>query len=83
MFYTGVPKTSASNDLISVPEAHPARDPPFYRVDLRLEKRWQLTRKAWVSFVFEVLNATLSKETFGSSTIGPVTIPSVGLEAGF
>jgi hypothetical protein len=83
VFYTGAPKSTASNDLISVPLAHPPRDPAFFRVDVRLEKRWQLTRKAWVSFVFEVLNATLTKETFGSRTIGPVTIPSIGLEAGF
>ena len=55
----------------------------FYRVDVRLEKRWQLTPKAWLSFVFEVMNVTLSKETVGTRTIGPVTIPSVGLEAGF
>ena len=83
VFYTGVPKSLSSDDLITVPQAHPPRDPPFYRVDVRLEKRWQITRKAWVSFVFEVLNATLSKETFGSTSIGPVTIPSIGLEAGF
>jgi hypothetical protein len=57
-------------------------------VDLRLEKRWPLAKSAWISFVTEVMNATLSKETFASgtgadTTIGPVTIPSVGVEGGF
>ena len=84
VFYTGVPK---SNDVRGAsappPEAHPARDPAFYRIDARLEKRWQLAKKAWISLVVEGLNVTLSKETFGSSQIGPVTIPSIGVEAGF
>jgi hypothetical protein len=30
-----------------------------------------------------VLNATLSKEKFGDSEIGPIVIPSIGAEAGF
>lgn len=66
----------------------PERGPAFYRVDLRLEKRWQVGKQGWLSFVTEVMNATLSKETFASgtgedTTIGPVTIPSVGVEGGF
>ena len=83
VFYTGVPKSPAADNVIVTPESHPDRQPVFYRVDVRLEKRWQLTPKAWLSFVFEVMNVTLSKETVGTRTIGPVTIPSVGLEAGF
>ncbi len=83
VFYTGAPKSPDGSDLLRAPLSDPARDPPFYRLDLRLEKRWQIRPRAWLSFVFEVLNATLSKETFGSTSIGPVTIPSVGLEAGF
>jgi len=61
------------------------RDPAFYRIDLRLEKRWQLSlgKRTWISLVLEVMNATLHKETFGSTEIGPVTIPSIGVEAGF
>jgi hypothetical protein len=57
-------------------------------VDLRFEKRWAVgPTGAWLSFVVEVLNATLSRETFSSGvgseqTIGPITIPSVGLEGG-
>ena len=38
------------------------RLPSFYRVDLRLEKRWQLTQTVWLTYVAECRNATLSKE---------------------
>lgn len=66
---------------------------PFFRVDVRFEKRWPRgTNGAWVSFVFEVLNASLSKEVVSyecdanqcrEEAIGPVTIPSIGLEGAF
>jgi outer membrane receptor protein involved in Fe transport len=65
---------------------------PFVRVDLRLEKRWVLTEKAWVSVTAELFNATLSTEVTSrtctangcySQELGPVTIPSIGLEAAF
>jgi hypothetical protein len=84
VFYTGVPKTVLPRGLIVPPPSlHPDRDPDFFRLDLRLEKRWLLGKRGWISLVFEVLNATLSKETIASQTIGPVTIPSIGVEAGF
>ena len=38
---------------------------------------------AWLAFVAEFLNATLHKETVQSRQIGPVAIPSIGLEGGF
>lgn len=66
---------------------------PFFRLDVRFEKRWPRgTDGAWVSFVVEVLNATLTEEVVSYScdqvecreeTIGPVTIPSIGLEGAF
>jgi TonB family protein len=84
VFYTGVPKSNTVRGATSpVPEAHPERDPAFYRIDLRLEKRWLIGQKGWISLVLEGLNVTLHKETFGSTEIGPVSIPSIGLEAGF
>jgi hypothetical protein len=84
VFYTGVPtRVEAAGTITPPPSEHPARDPAFYRVDVRLEKRWNLGERAWISFVFEVLNTTLQKETFGDSKIGPVTIPSIGVEAGY
>ncbi|MCB9581348.1 MAG: TonB family protein [Polyangiaceae bacterium] len=84
VFYTGAPKTSSTGGLIRGPRSSsPERDPSFYRIDLRLEKRWYLTKTAWLAFVAEMLNATLHKEVFRGTEIGPVSIPSVGLEGGF
>lgn len=91
MFYTGAPaqpgflrdgtlsQTNVTPDRLTSPD----RDPPFYRVDLRLKKRWLIGRTGWLSFVAEVMNATLQKEIFNGETFGPVTIPSIGFEAGF
>ncbi len=86
IFYTGLPRAFNPSDPGTT------RLEPFFRVDLRLEKRWQLGPRAWVSFVVEWMNATLSKESVGSdctlsgctdTRIGPITIPSIGLEGGF
>jgi hypothetical protein len=84
MVYTGVP-VQPSNSFVSLPRLmSPPRDPTFYRLDLRLEKRWVYSPKgAWVSFIVEVMNATLNKEVIFGETIGPVTIPSIGAELGF
>jgi hypothetical protein len=85
-FYTGLPKAPDPTDPSST------RLPPFFRIDLRLEKRWQLGEKTWLSFVAEWMNATLSKEAVSTTCnlqgctameIGPVTIPSLGVEGGF
>jgi hypothetical protein len=85
-FYTGLPKAPDPTD----PSA--TRLPPFFRIDVRLEKRWQLGEKTWISFVAEWMNATLSKEAVSTQCnlqgctameIGPVTIPSLGVEGGF
>jgi TonB family protein len=69
------------------------RLPAFYRLDVRLEKRWQLSATRWVAFTVEWFNATLNKEPTnyscdyrgrcGVEVIGPVTIPSLGVEGGF
>lgn len=85
-WYTGAPVFgSASNDGLTPPPApsDANRDPSFYRVDLRLEKRWKLGGSAWISFVAEMLNATLHKEIVNGEEIGPIAIPSVGAEGGF
>jgi TonB family protein len=75
------------------PPVRHRRAPPFYRLDVRFEKRWPRgTNGAWISFVFEVLNTTLNRETVSyecdanecrAEKIGPVTIPSIGLEGAF
>lgn len=84
-FYTGLPKAPTEGD-------DSTRLTPFYRVDLRLEKRWNLGGAKWISFVAEWMNVTLNKEAISttctlrgceSRLIGPVTIPSLGAEGGF
>jgi hypothetical protein len=70
----------------------PPRGPAFLRLDLRVEKRWSLGETGFWALVAEVQNATLSRETTGvscyaygcqSESIGPITVPSLGLEASF
>jgi hypothetical protein len=87
--YSGSPYATASID-----GAPNARTPPFYRLDLRLEKSWYV-KWGKISAVAEWLNVFLQKETLGVSclgastnscspeTIGPITIPSLGVEAKF
>jgi TonB-dependent receptor-like protein/TonB-like protein len=86
VFYTGLPKIPTPDDPDST------RLPPFFRVDVRLEKRWQLGPKAYLSAIAEWMNATLNKESVTSTCnlngceaqkIGPVSIPSIGVEGGF
>jgi len=83
-FYTGVPNLNPPGNQ---PEAarllSPTREPSFYRIDARLEKKWTFGKTAWLAFVAEILNATFNKETVGGREIGPVTVPSIGLEGGF
>jgi hypothetical protein len=100
VFYTGLPySTELPPNLLPQPPLNDQRYQPFYRVDVRLEKRWSLRKNISMAFVAEVLNATFSKEEYGSSCtatnigsssttcqkneLGPVTLPSVGLEAFF
>lgn len=86
--YSGIPAE------LAYPRAarHPPRAPAFYRLDWRIEKRWPLGKRGFWALVAEVLNTTLHEETlemscyaYGctSESIGPVTIPSIGLEASF
>lgn len=70
------------------------RTHPFFRLDFRFEKRWQLAQGRWVSGTFEWFNATLSTEA-DSVNWNPIngglvraersalTLPSLGVEAGF
>jgi TonB family protein len=82
-FYTGAPVSSRNATLTDAERANPQRDPPFYRLDLRAERRWNLSGSRWFSFVAEFLNSTLHKETLSGREVGPVAIPSLGLEGGF
>ncbi len=87
--YSGAPSEVGYSEAA----ATPPRAPWFSRLDVRLEKRWLIANSgAWWSLVIEMLNATLAKETTESScyaygcleeAIGPVSIPSIGIEAAF
>ena len=59
------------------------RDPIFYRLDFRVEKKWRFARTGWVSLVIEMVNATLNREVVGGAALSPVSIPSIGVEGGF
>jgi TonB family protein len=102
VFYTGTPYSKLDGS-IPVPPYRAYRGDPFYRVDVRLEKRWRVGQSGSVALVLEGLNVTLQKEVTNlgqecegrsapgegettycePSEIGPLTIPSIGLEAFF
>lgn len=90
VFYTGFP----ADELNPYRERSdtPDRTRPFFRMDARLSKRWQLGETTWAGIVFDMQNATLARETFDvqcdlercrDRTIGPISIPTLALEAGF
>ena len=97
--YTGRPY-SPSVQGIPVPPFNSERLPTFYRIDVRLEKRWRAFGNGYVAFVVEGMNVTLTKEAIAPQCnsdgtlvplkydtckpeyIGPVTVPSIGVEAG-
>jgi TonB family protein len=103
VFYTGTPYSDnyLPGQGSPVPPLNDRLYPPFYRVDLRVEKRWPLGNERSIAFVAEVQNVTLSKEArsyecsarqIGSAPLsmtcsvrelGPITLPSVGVEAFF
>jgi outer membrane receptor protein involved in Fe transport len=100
-FYSGRPYSNELH-LVPVPPFNAYRYPSFFRLDLRLEKRWRLSRWSTVAVVAEWFNATMQREATGLSctatatlqnptsldqctpnATGPVTIPSLGVEAQF
>ncbi len=90
VFYTGFPAQEDTPGVLRT--EHPLRIPSFYRIDARIEKRWRLGKDGYWAFVVEMLNATLNKETVNvncsggtcqTDEIGPVSIPSIGVEASF
>jgi hypothetical protein len=90
VFYSGFPAVEAGAGDTS--SANPDRVKPFYRLDVRLSKRWKVSKTGWVAFVFDFQNALLAKEVFDVTcergicqpkSLGPITIPGLAVEAGF
>jgi hypothetical protein len=96
LFYSGRP-WSLQSDTIPLLPYDSQRMPWFSRLDVRVEKRWVYAEGRSIAVVLDWLDATLSREPVGVSCaragdypapdscsvtyFGPVTIPSVGLEA--
>ena len=94
VFYTGFPSAEIADIFENVPiPVEEGRTLPFFRIDLRLEKRWLIGDHGFVGLVFEVLNATARREIIDVNCdpiagcqpveFGPIIIPSIGVEGGF
>lgn len=91
LFYSGTPILRRDEENRVVYEGR--RLDPFYRLDARVEKRFTILDKGFVSIVLEMLNVFVTQESIGVSCntegrcttqkLGPVAIPSIGVEGGF
>jgi hypothetical protein len=88
-FTTGVPTRTLT---VSGPSFGGERGPPFFRLDLRLEKRFRLGEHGYWGITAEVVNANAGTEVTARScnavrcttaAVGPLVLPNVGVEAGF
>ncbi|HEY5147580.1 MAG TPA: TonB-dependent receptor plug domain-containing protein, partial [Polyangiaceae bacterium] len=61
VFYTGRPY-SPEIQGVPIPPFNSLRLPAFYRIDVRLEKRWRAFGDGSLAFVIEGMNVTLNKE---------------------
>jgi hypothetical protein len=101
VFYSGVPYSGLAGN-VPAPPYNAYRTESFFRLDVRLEKRWSLGKDRTIAFVLEGQNVTLSKQAtplaldcIGDMTpqgeteqcnvgkVGPLTIPSLGVQAFF
>jgi len=95
-YYTGLPYTPTIDFGVPTAAYNSARLPDFWRLDVRIEKRWRLGARGTFALVLEGMNITFNKEAvgiecgggdFGGSGkcqpqyIGPVSVPSLGVEA--
>jgi TonB family protein len=84
VLYSGVPGSRSFGERRLFDQS---RARPFFRTDLRIEKRFVLSPSAWWSVVAEVMNASLSSEvvrrpcepTCSDDSVGPIVLPSVGV----
>lgn len=91
LLYSGTPILKRDADDRVVYEGR--RLTPFYRFDARVEKRFTILEKGFLSIVVEMLNVFVTPEAIGYSCndegkcgtqkLGPIAIPSIGLEGGF
>jgi hypothetical protein len=92
VFTSGVPGRLRGGERIF----DQGRTAPFFRTDLRLERRFRLSDVGYVSVVAELLNATLSSEAIRRTcdvvdgvrrcedvVVGPITLPNLKVEARF
>ncbi|HEY6079106.1 MAG TPA: TonB-dependent receptor [Polyangiaceae bacterium] len=88
VLYSGVPELNLEGSPHFTTDR---RGTPFFRLDLRAEKRFRLGQSGYWGLIAEILNATSTKEVVRldcgevcrERTAGPVVLPSVGIEAGF
>ncbi|HEX7668696.1 MAG TPA: TonB family protein [Polyangiaceae bacterium] len=89
LYASGVPTRTLTG---SGPKFGGERAPPLFRLDLRVEKRWRLGAHGYWGVTAEVINATAGTEVTGrqcsvvkctQSAVGPLVLPSLGVEAGF
>jgi TonB family protein len=88
VFYSGVPGSRTLGERRIFDQSRAA---PFFRIDLRLEKRFMLTPSAWWAVTAELMNATLSREVLRrpcepdcrDETVGPIVLPSLGVTGQF
>jgi hypothetical protein len=90
LFYTGFPAEELNPYLPRT--TSPERVRPFYRADLRASKRWLVGDGAYWGIVAdlqnvflarEIIDVTCSPEGCRPRELGPITIPTLALEAGF
>lgn len=101
LFYTGRPYSQTvtiKNQQIALPPYNTERMPPFFRVDVRLEKRWRVFGTGSIAVVLEGMNVSFTKEAIAVECkttpgsiydtctpvfIGPISAPSIGVEGSF
>ncbi|HEX4335640.1 MAG TPA: TonB-dependent receptor [Polyangiaceae bacterium] len=86
---TGVP---TSRITANGPVFDGDRAAAYFRLDLRVEKRFRLGQKGYWGVLAEVVNATASREVISRTCsvircteagVGPLVLPNVGIEAGY
>jgi hypothetical protein len=88
VLYSGVPELNLEGSPHFTGDR---RGAPFFRLDLRVEKRFRIGQRAYWGVIGEVLNATSTREVIRldcgevcrERSAGPVVLPSIGIEAGF